>query len=86
MIDYVEVDGPDGLVRIKPEWMIALGAPLDWFRPGDDLTEDQKVRVRAVYLHGGAQIMVLDTPENLRRLLQRVWPDAAAWAKRESER
>lgn len=59
MTFYQEVDGPEGVVRIKPEWMIALSAPeLHWDKP-----------LRRCYMHGGAQILVLDTPENLAKLL-----------------
>jgi hypothetical protein len=58
MTNYVEVDGPRGVIRIKPEWMIALGEPepSGWIR---------------AYMHGGAQLVVLNTPENVDKLLER---------------
>lgn len=62
MTSYVELDGLNGVIRLNPEWMIALGATEDFHTKGP---------IRRVYMHGGAQICVLDTPENVDKLLER---------------
>jgi hypothetical protein len=64
MRGYVELAGPDGIVRLKPEWMIALGATETW----------APHPIRRAYMHGGAQICVLDTPENVAKLLEQPFP------------
>lgn len=65
-VGFVTLASREGPIRVRPEWVIAIGGH-----------EDMYPDMRRLYLHGGAQLLVFDTTENLSKVVA-PWPEAYA--------